>query len=205
MSRPPYGSHSGCRHACQKRPTSQCGWTRRAAAQTVVAQRVLGGARKALLRDRGNESLRRRLSEGAPPRGAHAGDGFIVGGSCSRADSWLGSALLVAKSGGKEVSHIEKNNDVNEANTRPRYSRVDAQTFDAPPDPNRTAHHPVHLPRARGSGWEAVLAARSLLFSPCRIAARWRWRDARTTRPDAMARLQQLFIRCHAVAMLYGR
>jgi len=41
--------------------------------------------------------------------------------------------------------------------------------------------------------------------SPCRIAARWRWRDARTTRPDAMARLQQLFIRCHAVAMLYGR
>ena len=45
----------------------------------------------------------------------------------------------------------------------------------------------------------------SLLFSPCRIAARWRWRDARTTRPDAMARLQQLFIRCHAVAMLYGR
>ena len=42
----------------------------------------------------------------------HAGDGFIVGGSCSRADSWLGSALLVAKSGGKEVSHIEKNNDL---------------------------------------------------------------------------------------------
>ena len=112
MSRPPYGSHSGSRHACQKRPTSQCGWTRRAAAQTVVAQRVLGGARKALLRDRGNESLRRRLSEGAPPRGAHAGDGFIVGGSCSRADGWLGSALLVAKSGGKEVSHIEKNSDL---------------------------------------------------------------------------------------------
>ena len=112
MSRPPYGSHSGCRHACQKRPTSQCGWTRRAAAQTVVAQRVPGRAGNALLRDRGNESLRRRLSEGAPPRGAHAGDGFIVGGSCSRADAWLGSALLVAKSGGKEVSHIEKNNDI---------------------------------------------------------------------------------------------
>ena len=112
MSRPPYGSHSGCRHACQKRPTSQCGWTRRAAAQTVVAQRVPGRAGNALLRDRGNESLRRRLSEGAPPRGAHAGDGFIVGGSCSRADTWPGSALLVAKSGGKEVCHIEKNNDV---------------------------------------------------------------------------------------------
>ena len=112
MSRPPYGSHSGSRHACQKRPTSQCGWTRRAAAQTVVAQRVLGGARKALLRDRGNESLRRRLSEGAPSRGAHAGDGFIVGGSSSRADARLGSALLVVKSGGKEVSHIEKNSDV---------------------------------------------------------------------------------------------
>ena len=73
-----------------------------------------GDEGKALLRDRGNESLRRRLSEGAPPRGGHAGDGFIVGGSCSRADSWLGSALLVAKSGGKEVSHIEKNNDLSE-------------------------------------------------------------------------------------------
>ena len=112
LSRPPYGSHSGCRHACQKRPTSQCGWTRRAAAQTVVAQRVPGRAGNALLRDRGNESLRRRLSEGAPPRGAHAGDGFIVGGSCSRADAALGSGLLVVKSGGKEVSHIEKNSDV---------------------------------------------------------------------------------------------
>ena len=56
--------------------------------------------------------MRRRLSEGAPPRGAHAGDGFIVGGSCARADGRLGSALLVAKSGGKEVSHIEKNSDV---------------------------------------------------------------------------------------------
>ena len=116
MSRPPYGSHSGCRHACQKRPTSQCGWTRRAAAQTVVAQRVLGGARKALLRDRGNESLRRRLSEGAPPRDTHAGDGFItcfiVGGSSSRAETWLASALSVAKSGGKEVSYIEKNSDL---------------------------------------------------------------------------------------------
>ena len=73
---------------------------------------MLGGARKALLRDRGNESLRRRLSEGAPPRGAQAGDGFIVGGSSSRAETWLASALSVAKSGGKEVSHIEKNSDV---------------------------------------------------------------------------------------------
>ena len=71
-----------------------------------------GRAGNALLRDRGNESLRRRLSEGAPPRGAHAGDGFIVGGSCSRAETLLGSALLVVKSGGKEVSHIEKNSDV---------------------------------------------------------------------------------------------
>ena len=93
MSRPPYGSHSGSRHACQKRPTSQCGWTRRAAAQTVVAQRVPGRAGNALLRDRGNESLRRRLSEGAPSRGAHAGYGFIVGGSSSRAETWLASAL----------------------------------------------------------------------------------------------------------------
>ena len=78
----------------------------------MVAQRVQGEAGKALLRDRGNESLRRRLSEGAPPRGAHAGDGFIVGGSCSRADAARGSGLLVVKSGGKEVSHIEKNSDV---------------------------------------------------------------------------------------------
>ena len=112
LSRPPYGSHSGSRHACQKRPTSQCGWARRAAAQTVVAQRVQGDAGKALLRDRGNESLRRRLSEGAPSRGAHAGDGFIVGGSCSRAKTWLANELSVVKSGGKEVSHIEKNSDV---------------------------------------------------------------------------------------------
>ena len=112
LSRPPYGSHSGSRHACQKRPTSQCGWTRRAAAQTVVAQRVPGRAGNALLRDRGNESLRRRLSEGAPSRGAHAGDGFIVGGSCSRAKTRLASRLSVGKSGGKEVSHIEKNSDL---------------------------------------------------------------------------------------------
>ena len=45
---------------------------------------------------------------------------------------------------------------------------LDAQTADAP-DPNRTAHHPVHLPRAlyfeaRGSTF--------LTFPPCRIAAR---------------------------------
>ena len=112
LSRPPYGSHSGSRHACQKRPTSQCVWARRAAAQTVVAQRVQGDAGKALLRDRGNESLRRRLSEGAPSRGAHAGDGFVVGGSYSRAETRLESSLLVVKSGGKEVSHIEKNSDV---------------------------------------------------------------------------------------------
>ena len=71
-----------------------------------------GDAGKALLRDRGNESLRRRLSEGAPSRGAHAGDGFIVGGSCSRAKTWLANELSVVKSGGKEVSHIEKNSDL---------------------------------------------------------------------------------------------
>ena len=98
--------------ACLKRPTSQCGWTRRAAAQTVVAQRVQGDAGMALLRDRGNKSLRRRLSEGAPSRGAHAGDGFIVGGSYSRAETRLESSLLLVKSGGKEVSHIEKNSDI---------------------------------------------------------------------------------------------
>ena len=71
-----------------------------------------GDAGKALLRDRGNESLRRRLSEGAPSRGAHAGDGFIVGGTCSRAKTWLANELSVVKSGGKEVSHIEKNSDL---------------------------------------------------------------------------------------------
>ena len=73
-----------------------------------------GDAGKALLRDRGNESLRRRLSEGAPSRGAHAGDGFIVGGSCSRAKTWLANELSVVKSGGKEVSHIEKNSDLDD-------------------------------------------------------------------------------------------
>ena len=79
-----------------------------------------GDAGKALLRDRGNESLRRRLSEGAPSRGAHAGDGFIVGGSCSRAKTWLANELSVVKSGGKEVSHIEKNSDVGVREPRER-------------------------------------------------------------------------------------
>ena len=81
-------------------------WWRNACRETQ------GDAGKALLRDRGNESLRRRLSEGAPSRGAHAGDGFIVGGSCSRAKTWLANELSVVKSGGKEVSHIEKNSDL---------------------------------------------------------------------------------------------
>ena len=84
----------------------------RSGAQTVLVPRVLGGARKALLRDRGNKSLRRRLSEGAPSRGAHAGDGFGVGGSYSRAETLSETSLLVVKSGGKEVSHIEKNSDL---------------------------------------------------------------------------------------------
>ena len=81
-------------------------WWRNACRETQ------GDAGKAPLRDRGNESLRRRLSEGAPSRGAHAGDGFIVGGTCSRAKTWLANELSVVKSGGKEVSHIEKNSDV---------------------------------------------------------------------------------------------
>ena len=81
-------------------------WWRNACRETQ------GDAGKALLRDRGNESLRRRLSEGAPSRGAHAGDGFIVGGSSSRAKTWLENELSVVKSGGKEVSHLEKNSDV---------------------------------------------------------------------------------------------
>ena len=37
----------------------------------MVAQRVQGAAGDALLRDRGNKSLHRRLSECAPPRGGH--------------------------------------------------------------------------------------------------------------------------------------
>ena len=65
--------------------------------------------------------MRRRLSEGAPPRGAQAGDGFIVGGSSSRAETWLASALSVAKSGGKEVSHIEKNSDLERFTSRLRH------------------------------------------------------------------------------------
>ena len=81
-------------------------WWRNACRETQ------GDAGKALLRDRGNESLRRRLSEGAPSRGAHAGDGFIVGGSYSRAKTWLANELSVVKSGGKEVSHLEKNSDL---------------------------------------------------------------------------------------------
>ena len=40
-------------------------------AQTVTAQRVQGGAGRALLRDRGNGSKRGRLTEGAAYRGGH--------------------------------------------------------------------------------------------------------------------------------------
>ena len=89
-----------------------------------------GDAGKALLRDRGNESLRRRLSEGAPSRGAHAGDGFIVGGSCSRAKTWLANELSVVKSGGKEVSHIEKNSDVSSTEKHRRGSCRSARADD---------------------------------------------------------------------------
>ena len=187
MSRPPYGSHSGSRHACQKRPTSKCGWTRRAAAQTVVAQRVQGEAGKALLRDRGNESLRRRLSEGAPPRGAHAGDGFIVGGSCSRADAALGSALLVVKSGGKEVSHIEKNSDVSARRARglanaseSQESRLCRRRTRLPEPRRRPARLPSLAPGCVGHGLTSARAkpadtrcARGL--GTRQNHPRWRW------------------------------
>ena len=203
MSRPPYGSHSGSRHACQKRPTSQCGWTRRAAAQTVVAQRVPGRAGNALLRDRGNESLRRRLSEGAPPRGAHAGDGFIVGGSCSRADAAPGSALLVGKSGGKEVSHIEKNSDLLPlTGTATAYKNrqqksnfrvsVYSQQDHGPPrsDPRRLpasfgARRPSHSPLGSASCTCLGAAARAPMCSAAPAAAGSRGRRTRRCRRAA--------------------
>ena len=97
-------------------------------------------------------------------------------------------------------------NNVNEANTRPRDTRESTLKRSMR---RRTRTAPLITPftcrEREGQVGKLYLLARSLHFSPCRIAARWRWRVARRTRPDAMARLQQLFIRCHAVAMLYGR
>ena len=70
----------------------------------------------------------------------------------------------------------------------------------AGPEPHRSSpRSPAASARVRLLYFSTFL----ILFSPCRIAARWRWRDARTTRPDAMARLQRLFIRCHAVWQIY--
>ena len=96
-------------------------------------------------------------------------------------------------------------NNVNETNTRPRTRESTLKR-----SMRRTRTAPLITPftcrEREGEVGKLCFAGRTFLtFLPCRIAARWRWRDARTTRPDAMARLQQLFIRCHAVAMLYGR
>ena len=58
----------------------------RSGAQTVWAQRVSGGVGKALLKDRGNQSKRRRLDEVAHSRGGASGQG-PVGGHCSPSPS----------------------------------------------------------------------------------------------------------------------
>ena len=84
----------------------------RSGAQTVWAQRVPGGARKALLKDRGNKSLRRRLGECAPRRGGHTGTTFAVYTGRNAVSAHYRAALSVMKPAGKEVSRIEKKRDL---------------------------------------------------------------------------------------------
>ena len=84
----------------------------RSGAQTVWAQRVPGGARKALLKDRGNKSLRRRLGECAPRRGGHAGSTFAVQGGGNAASKLARAELSVMKPAGKQVSQVEKKCDL---------------------------------------------------------------------------------------------
>ena len=71
-----------------------------------------GGAGNALLRDRGNKSLRRRLSEYAPSRGSHESATLIVWGATQGPGSHPGITFLVVKPAGREVSDLEKNSDV---------------------------------------------------------------------------------------------
>ena len=81
-------------------------------AQTVWAQRVWGGVGKALLKDRGNQSKRRRLDEVAPRRGGHAGATFAAHGGGTQLPMDGRAALSVMKPAGKEVFNVEKRCDV---------------------------------------------------------------------------------------------
>ena len=96
-------------------------------------------------------------------------------------------------------------NNVNMTNTRPN-SRV--STLKRPMRRTRTAPLITPFTCREREGEVSYTSKRSdvpYFFPLSDRGAGGGRRDARTTRPDAMARLQQLFIRCHAVAMLYGR
>ena len=84
----------------------------RSGAQTVWARRVSGGVRKALLKDRGNQSKRRRLDEVAHSRGGASGQG-PVGGHCRPSPSPGASPRSsVCYATGRLLSWIEKNRDL---------------------------------------------------------------------------------------------
>ena len=78
----------------------------------LTVQRVHGGARKALLQDRGNQSKRRRLDEVAPRRGGHAGATFVAHGGGTQLPISRRAALSVMKPAGKEVFNVEKKCDL---------------------------------------------------------------------------------------------
>ena len=84
----------------------------RSGAQTVLVPRVRGGARKALLRHRGNKTVHRRLGEYAPRRGGHAGRTFVDYGGGTQLPTRSRAALSVMKPAGKEVFNVEKKCDI---------------------------------------------------------------------------------------------
>ena len=100
------------RHA--NAPSGQCCGALRAwrGAQTVMARRVHGAARKALLQYRGNGSKRHRLNVVAPRRGGHARDTFAAHGGGTQLPISRRAALSVMKPAGKEAFNVEKKRDV---------------------------------------------------------------------------------------------
>ena len=93
----------------------------RRGAQTVMAQRVLGGARKALLQDRGNGSKRHRLDQDAHSRAGHLHVCFAPGGRNLTRTSGRVWWSIVGEAGGKNVSSVQKKHDIRRQGT-PQYS-----------------------------------------------------------------------------------
>ena len=72
----------------------------RSGAQTVLVPCVLGGARKALLRHRGNKTVHRRLGDCPPRRGEHAGRTLAVHGGGTRLPTrWRADLSVVEPAG----------------------------------------------------------------------------------------------------------